>query len=149
VDKYRPCSLGRLDYHKEQAAQLRNLVSPSSAGGERAGVGRPREPFTARAALEAGSVSGKRGSGAGECVQGGAHVCTGKASLECHPSQGLKRESRNCRVVCKERGKGGSARTQWLGRSGPSWFWSAGKASSWRIRSRPSGHAQGRGSQIR
>ncbi|XP_054301971.1 replication factor C subunit 3 isoform X1 [Pongo pygmaeus] len=26
VDKYRPCSLGRLDYHKEQAAQLRNLV---------------------------------------------------------------------------------------------------------------------------
>lgn len=27
VDKYRPCSLARLDYHKEQAAQLRNLVS--------------------------------------------------------------------------------------------------------------------------
>ncbi|OWK00608.1 RFC3 [Cervus elaphus hippelaphus] len=26
VDKYRPCSLGQLDYHKEQAAQLRNLV---------------------------------------------------------------------------------------------------------------------------
>ncbi|KAI5930357.1 Replication factor C subunit 3 [Manis javanica] len=26
VDKYRPCSLGRLDYHKEQAARLRNLV---------------------------------------------------------------------------------------------------------------------------
>ncbi|XP_070937750.1 replication factor C subunit 3 isoform X2 [Macaca nemestrina] len=26
VDKYRPCSLGRLDYHKEQATQLRNLV---------------------------------------------------------------------------------------------------------------------------
>ncbi|KAK7797618.1 hypothetical protein U0070_020059 [Myodes glareolus] len=26
VDKYRPCSLARLDYHKEQAVQLRNLV---------------------------------------------------------------------------------------------------------------------------
>lgn len=26
VDKYRPSSLARLDYHKEQAAQLRNLV---------------------------------------------------------------------------------------------------------------------------
>ncbi|XP_008590496.1 PREDICTED: replication factor C subunit 3 [Galeopterus variegatus] len=26
VDKYRPCSLARLDYHKEQATQLRNLV---------------------------------------------------------------------------------------------------------------------------
>ena len=26
MDKYRPCSLGQLDYHKEQAAQLRNLV---------------------------------------------------------------------------------------------------------------------------
>ncbi|XP_041534293.1 protein ZNF738-like [Microtus oregoni] len=25
VDKYRPCSLARLDYHKEQAAQLSNL----------------------------------------------------------------------------------------------------------------------------
>lgn len=35
VDKYRPCSLGQLDYHKEQAAQLRNLVS------RRDGAGRP------------------------------------------------------------------------------------------------------------
>ncbi|XP_075830974.1 replication factor C subunit 3-like [Microtus pennsylvanicus] len=26
VDKYRPCSFARLDYHKEQAAQLSNLV---------------------------------------------------------------------------------------------------------------------------
>nr|XP_042698738.1 replication factor C subunit 3 isoform X3 [Chrysemys picta bellii] len=26
VDKYRPCALGRVDYHREQAAQLRNLV---------------------------------------------------------------------------------------------------------------------------
>ncbi|KAL1763452.1 replication factor C subunit 3, partial [Sigmodon hispidus] len=26
VDKYRPSSLARLDYHKEQAAQLSNLV---------------------------------------------------------------------------------------------------------------------------
>lgn len=26
VDKYRPTSIGKLDYHKEQAAQLRNLV---------------------------------------------------------------------------------------------------------------------------
>lgn len=26
VDKHRPGSLGRLDYHREQAAQLRNLV---------------------------------------------------------------------------------------------------------------------------
>lgn len=26
VDKYRPTSLGKLDYHKEQAAQLKNLV---------------------------------------------------------------------------------------------------------------------------
>ncbi|KAK7797105.1 hypothetical protein U0070_022500 [Myodes glareolus] len=25
-DKYRPCSLAQLDYHKEQAVQLRNLV---------------------------------------------------------------------------------------------------------------------------
>ena len=32
VDKYRPCSLGRLDYHKEQAAQLRNLVSLRGPG---------------------------------------------------------------------------------------------------------------------
>ena len=38
VDKYRPCSLGRLDYHKEQAAQLRNLVSPRNGAG-RAGRG--------------------------------------------------------------------------------------------------------------
>lgn len=34
VDKYRPCSLGRLDYHKEQAAQLRNLVSLRTRRGE-------------------------------------------------------------------------------------------------------------------
>ncbi|XP_075831316.1 disks large homolog 5-like [Microtus pennsylvanicus] len=27
VDKYRPCSFARLDYHKEQVAQLSNLVS--------------------------------------------------------------------------------------------------------------------------
>lgn len=27
VDKYRPTSLGKLDYHKEQATQLKNLVS--------------------------------------------------------------------------------------------------------------------------
>lgn len=27
MDKHRPASLGRLDYHREQAAQLRNLVS--------------------------------------------------------------------------------------------------------------------------
>uniref|UniRef100_A0A8C4VMR0 Replication factor C subunit 3 n=1 Tax=Gopherus evgoodei TaxID=1825980 RepID=A0A8C4VMR0_9SAUR len=26
ADKYRPCALGRVDYHREQAAQLRNLV---------------------------------------------------------------------------------------------------------------------------
>lgn len=26
VDKYRPTSLGKLDYHKEQANQLKNLV---------------------------------------------------------------------------------------------------------------------------
>lgn len=26
VDKYRPTSLGKVDYHKEQAAQLKNLV---------------------------------------------------------------------------------------------------------------------------
>lgn len=26
VDKYRPNSLGKLDYHKEQAVQLQNLV---------------------------------------------------------------------------------------------------------------------------
>lgn len=32
VDKYRPSSLVRLDYHKEQAAQLRNLVSRPERG---------------------------------------------------------------------------------------------------------------------
>lgn len=26
VDKYRPTSLGKLDYHKDQAVQLKNLV---------------------------------------------------------------------------------------------------------------------------
>lgn len=26
VDKYRPTSLGKLDYHKEQATELKNLV---------------------------------------------------------------------------------------------------------------------------
>lgn len=26
VDKYRPTSLGKLDYHKEQATHLKNLV---------------------------------------------------------------------------------------------------------------------------
>ena len=32
VDKYRPASLGKLDYHKEQAVQLKNLVSPTNCG---------------------------------------------------------------------------------------------------------------------
>ena len=46
ADKYRPCSLSRLDYHKEQAAQLRNLVS--GRGGAR-GPARPsRAPGTLR-----------------------------------------------------------------------------------------------------
>lgn len=26
VDKYRPTSLGKLDYHKDQAAHLKNMV---------------------------------------------------------------------------------------------------------------------------
>lgn len=30
VDKYRPTSLGKLDYHKEQATQLKNLVGNST-----------------------------------------------------------------------------------------------------------------------
>lgn len=29
VDKYRPTSLAKLDYHKEQANRLKNLVSKS------------------------------------------------------------------------------------------------------------------------
>lgn len=31
VDKYRPSSLGKLDFHKEQAAQLKNLVREISS----------------------------------------------------------------------------------------------------------------------
>ena len=47
VDKYRPCSLGQLDYHKEQAAQLRNLVSRLD-GAERAGGGEVRHSGVSR-----------------------------------------------------------------------------------------------------
>lgn len=31
VDKYRPTALGKLDFHKEQAAQLKNLVSEETS----------------------------------------------------------------------------------------------------------------------
>lgn len=47
VDKYRPCSLGQLDYHKEQAAQLRNLVSRRD-GAARAGGGEERHSGVSR-----------------------------------------------------------------------------------------------------
>jgi hypothetical protein len=44
VDKYRPSSLARLDYHKEQAAQLRNLVSrPAQQLPAQPGEGKGRE----------------------------------------------------------------------------------------------------------
>ncbi|NXC14637.1 RFC3 factor, partial [Corythaeola cristata] len=57
VDKYRPGSLSRLDYHREQAAQLRNLVR------ERPGpsCGARRLPWRARPGAAAASCGGGGG----------------------------------------------------------------------------------------
>lgn len=90
ADKYRPCSLSRLDYHKEQAAQLRNLVSErGGARGARGqgglgtgagGLGDPRTAPPGRPAPRGACVPGRppRRQGCGGAMGRGLGQCGGE-----------------------------------------------------------------------
>lgn len=72
ADKYRPCSLARLDYHREQAAGLRSLVrrrAGAQGGGGRAPALAPPPLVVAAAVGNNKTVKGK-GWGGGEGLAG-------------------------------------------------------------------------------
>lgn len=98
VDKYRPGALGRLDYHREQAAQLRNLVRPRGpfpgglspapplAAFSRGGGGRLRRArHRARSFLQRGS-SRIRGSAARKAAPAGLQGRGWELSLGAGPA---------------------------------------------------------------
>lgn len=87
VDKYRPCSLGRLDYHKEQAAQLRNLVSLRTRRGEQGAGGGRKSGGRAPVALEG---DGRCREGGRVCGRGCARKEGKKPAKNCYLSQDLK-----------------------------------------------------------